>query len=193
MRRIEKYYENTKNALPHKNLKEFIKLEKKVGKAIDLGCGAGRDTVLLIKNNWNVLAIDRENTKEIIYNKLNEKEKNRFRFICQSFEEIELEKNDLIVAHYSIPFCSKENFNDFWIKIVESINKNGYFVGNFFGVNDSWYNEKENVLFLSKEQVLKLFESFQLLKFQEVEKNERTGLGQIKHWHTFEIIAKKKH
>lgn len=193
MRRIEKYYENTKNALPHKNVKEFIKLEKKVGKAIDLGCGAGRDTVFLIKNNWNVLAIDRENTKEIIYNKLNEKEKNRFRFICQSFEEIELEKNDLIVAHYSIPFCSKENFNDFWIKIVESINKNGYFVGNFFGVNDSWYNEKENVLFLSKEQVLKLFESFQLLKFQEVEKNEMTGLGKIKHWHTFEIIAKKKH
>ena len=193
MRRIEKYYENTKNALPHKNVKEFIKLEKKVGKAIDLGCGAGRDTVFLIKNNWNVLAIDRENIKEIIYNKLNEKEKNRFRFICQSFEEIELEKNDLIVAHYSIPFCSKENFNDFWIKIVESINKNGYFVGNFFGVNDSWYNEKENVLFLSKEQVLKLFESFQLLKFQEVEKNEKTGLGQIKHWHTFEIIAKKKY
>ena len=29
MRRIEKYYENTKNALPHKNVKEFIKLEKK--------------------------------------------------------------------------------------------------------------------------------------------------------------------
>ena len=193
MRRIEKYYENTKNALPHKNVKEFIKLEKKVGKAIDLGCGTGRDTVFLIKNNWNVLAIDRENTKEIIYDKLNEKEKNRFRFICQSFEEIELEKNDLIVANYSIPFCSKENFNDFWIKIVESINKNGYFVGNFFGINDSWYNEKENVLFLSKEQVLKLFESFQLLKFQEVEKNGKTGLGQIKHWHTFEIIAKKKH
>lgn len=59
MRRIEKYYENTKNALPHKNVKDFIKLEKKVGKAIDLGCGAGRDTVFLIKNNWNVLAIDR--------------------------------------------------------------------------------------------------------------------------------------
>ena len=33
MKNIEKFYENTKNALPHKNVKEFLELENKAGKA----------------------------------------------------------------------------------------------------------------------------------------------------------------
>ena len=127
MRSIEKYYENTKDALPHKNIKEFIKISDKQGNAIDLGCGAGRDTVFLVKNNWNVLAIDREETKEIISNMLNTEEMKRFRFSSQTFEEIKLEENNLIVANFSLPFCSKEYFNEFWNKIVDSITKGRLF------------------------------------------------------------------
>ena len=115
---IRKYYEKTKDAIPHKNIKEFIKIENKQGKAIDIGCGAGRDTVFLIKNNWNVLAIDREDTKDSISNKLNEEEVKRFRFIRQDFENIEIEKNDLVVSNFSFTFCNKNNFNEFWNKIV---------------------------------------------------------------------------
>lgn len=127
MRNVEKYYENTKDALPHKNIKEFIKINNKQGKAIDLGCGTGRDTVFLVKNNWNVLAIDREDTKEIISSKLNIEEMKKVRFSSQTFEEIKLEENNLIVANFSIPFCSKEHFNEFWNKIVDSITKGWLF------------------------------------------------------------------
>ena len=189
---IKKYYEKTKNALPYENLKKFLKIENKQGKAIDIGCGAGRDTVFLIKNNWSVLAIDREDTKDIISSKLNDEELRRFRFNKQNFENIKLEENDLIVANFSLPFCNKKDFKEFWNTIVGSILEDGYFVGNFFGVNDSWVDEKENMVFLSKEQVLKLFEeSFEIIKFQEIEKDAKTALGKIKHWHLYEIIAKK--
>lgn len=68
----------------------------------------------------------------------------------------------------------------------------GYFVGNLFGINDSWANIKEKMVFLSKEQVLDLLRPFEILKFEEFEKDGKTALGRIKHWHTFEIIAKKK-
>lgn len=68
----------------------------------------------------------------------------------------------------------------------------GYFVGNFFGVKDSWVNIKEKMVFLEKEEVLKLFEQFEIIKFEEVEKDGRTGLGKMKHWHIYEVIAKKK-
>lgn len=49
------------------------------------------------------------------------------------------------------------------------------------------------MVFLSKEQVLELFKnSFDIIEFNEVEKDEKTGLGKIKHWHIYNIIAKKK-
>lgn len=48
------------------------------------------------------------------------------------------------------------------------------------------------MIFLSKEQVLNLFSEFDIIDFLENERDGKTGLGKIKHWHTFDIIAKKK-
>ena len=48
------------------------------------------------------------------------------------------------------------------------------------------------MVFLEKEEVLKLFEQFEIILFEEVEKDGRTGLGKMKHWHIYEVIAKKK-
>ena len=42
----------------------------------------------------------------------------------QTFYNHFLDKNDLIVSNFSIPFCNKNHFNDFWLKIVNSINSN---------------------------------------------------------------------
>jgi len=59
-------------------------------------------------------------------------------------------------------------------------------------VRDSWVNIKEQMVFLSKEQVLELFkDSFEIIEFNEVEKDGKTGLGKIKHWHIYNVIAKK--
>ena len=49
------------------------------------------------------------------------------------------------------------------------------------------------MVFLTKEQVLNLFkESFELIHFNEVEKDGKTGVGKMKHWHIYNAIAKKK-
>ena len=69
--------------------------------------------------------------------------------------------------------------------------KDGYFVGNFFGTNDSWVLFRKELNFFTKEQVMKLFKNFEIIEFKEIEKEAKTGLGQRKHWHLFEVIAKK--
>ncbi len=134
MENIEKFYENTKNAMPHDNIKKFVEMKTKTGKAIDLGCGAGRDTIFLIKNNWNVTAIDREDTQNIIEANLNTEDLKKFKFMFQNFENINLYKSDLIVSNFSIPFCSKNYFNDFWNKIVNSINNGRILCWKFFWI-----------------------------------------------------------
>ena len=129
MKDIQKYYYNTENALPHPMVKKVIDMNIKPENAIDLGCGAGRDTIYLIKNGWNVLSIDKEDTKQIISSKLDNVEIKKFRFARQNFENIKLEKTKLLVANFSIPFCKKECFNQFWNKIVDSILKERLFCG----------------------------------------------------------------
>ena len=48
------------------------------------------------------------------------------------------------------------------------------------------------MVFLTKEQVINLFTDFEIIKLKEIEKDAVTGLGKMKHWHIFEITAKKK-
>lgn len=193
MRNIEKYYDNTESENPRNNVQYFIdKIKCNPSNAIELGCGAGNDTVYLIKNNWNVLAIDREDVEERISNRLNPKEIEMFRFQRQNFETLELEKTNLIIANYCLPFCNKDKFEELWNKIKMSILDKGYFIGNFFGINDSWNNSKSEMIFLSREQVMELFEDFEIIIFKEIEKDALTGLGKMKHWHIFDVIAKKR-
>ena len=192
MKKIEKYYDNTECAMPNYIIKKFIELNIKPGKSIELGCGAGRDTVYLIKNGWEVLAIDREDVESRIAAKLEDEELKQFKFLKQKFEDIKLENNNLVVANFSLSFCNKNYFKELWNKIDDSILKDGYFVGNFFGKNDEWKITKEEMTFLTKEQVMELFSNFEIIEFKEVEKDGITGLGQMKHWHVFNVIAKKK-
>ena len=174
---IEKYYDNTENEMPNYTVKKFIELNVEPGNAVELGCGAGRDTVYLIRNGWNVLAIDREDVETRIVSKLLVEELEQFEFFKQRFEDIELENSNLVVANFSLPFCNKNDFKKLWAKINHSILKDGYFVGNFLGDKDEWKNAKEKMTFLTKDQVMELFRNFEIVEFKEVEKDGLTGLG----------------
>ena len=37
-----------------------------------------------------------------------------------------------------------------------------------------------------------LFKDFEIIRFKEIEKDALTGLGKMKHWHIFDVIAKKR-
>ena len=52
---INQYYDATKGIEAHNNIQEFLKLNIEPSNAIDLGCGAGRDTIELIKTLSNEL------------------------------------------------------------------------------------------------------------------------------------------
>ena len=191
MRDWENFHEITNNKPPRKNIVHFIENYKINGKAIDLGCGSGCDTVFLIKNNWNVLAIDSSNVEERIREKLSNEEQEKLDFEVQKFEELKLIKCDLLISNNSLPFCNKKYFYKMWKEVHASIKVNGYFVGNFFGINDEWNTPNDFRTFLKKEEIIKLFNDFEILEIEEVEKDRLTAEGILKHWHTIEVIAKK--
>ena len=75
-----------------------------------------------------------QQTEKRLKSKLDDEERKRFKFVRQDFESIKLEKNNLLVANFSIPFCKKDCFNEFWNKISESILKERILCGKFFWI-----------------------------------------------------------
>ena len=154
MGEIQKYYENTENALPHPIVRKFISMNIKPKNAVDLGCGVGRDTIYLIENEWKVLSIHREDTREFISSKLDNEEIERFNFKCQNFESIEIEKNNLLVANFSIPFCNKNYFNEFWNKISNSILEERILCWKFFWIKRFMgKNKRANGIFIKRTSI----------------------------------------
>lgn len=188
----KKLYEVTKQMQANKNVKQIIKLNIKPGLAVDIGCGAGRDTIELIKNKWKVIAIDKEDVSKYIKEGLTELELKNFKFIKSNFEDVILEKNNLVIANNSLAFCSKRNFERVWDNIVNSIEKDGYFVGTFFGIKDSWLQTKNKMKFYSVEEINLLFKQFNIIELNEIEKDGISAIGECKHWHIYAVIAQKK-
>jgi len=163
-------------------------LRRKQRYAIDLGCGAGRDTVELLRRGWRVLAIDKE--PQAIKLTRAAATKYPLRTTLTSFEEIKLPRCDLVNASWSLPFCSPEQFDLLWKKITISIHSEGRFSGHFFGIHDGWIDD-EGMTFHTTEHAKRLFRGFQRELFLEKEWNGKTASGKKKHWHVYAVVAKK--
>lgn len=194
------YYKNKSNQVPRdtlvKALDFFSKNRKKDNSfyAIDMGCGHGADTIELLKNGWNVFAIDGDkNGIRLLKESIDESFKKNLRAEVISFEKYKYkdqEKCDLLNASYSLPFCKPEHFNILWYNILNSIKKGGVFSGQLFGEKDEWAYNKE-MTFLNIKTVYKLFEDFNIIYFEEKDEDGKTASGDSKHWHVFSVIAEK--
>ena len=160
----------------------------KVDNAIDLGCGSGNETVYMIKNGIKVLAIDRQLNQDFILNRLSDNEKKMISFKESSFEDVELPKTKLLTSFFSIPFCNPNNFDELWTKIYNSIEDNGYFVGQLFGDRDAW-NVVESINTFSINKVKEYLKNYNIIKLEEIEYVRESD---NKKWHFYDIIAQKK-
>ena len=170
-----------------KLLVEFLD-NYKIDNAIDLGCGSGNETVYMIKNGIKVLAIDRQLNQDFILNRLSDNEKKMISFKESSFEDVELPKTKLLTAFFSVPFCNPNNFDELWTKIYNSIEDNGYFVGQLFGDRDAW-NVVESINTFSIDKVKEYLKNYNIIKLEEIEYVRESD---NKKWHFYDIMAQKK-
>ena len=119
---------------------------------------------------------------------LNDKEKEKISFSEQDFETVRLESTDAVTAFFSIPFCNPDHFNELWDKIYESINVNGYFVGQLFGDRDEW-KDNELINTFTIEEAKAYLKRYKILKLDEIEYVRESD---NKKWHFYNIIAKKE-
>ncbi len=160
-------------------------------KAIDLGCGDGTETALLLERSWNVLAIDGQPAAiSRLLAKIPLEQQARLKTQVAKFEHVVLSPTDLMLACFSLPFCEPEHFARLWNEITNSIRRGGRFAGQFFGVRDSWAVNTA-MTFHTEEQVRAMLERFEVESFHEQDEDGHAASGP-KHWHLFSVVAKRR-
>ena len=51
---------------------------------------------------------------------------------------------------------------------------------------------KIDMTFFDTNNINEMFKEFKIIKYEEIEKDKKTALGQDKHWHIFDITAIKR-
>ena len=159
--------------------------------AVDVGCGEGTDALELLARGYTVLALDQEEEAIArLRTRVPPASSARLAATVVHFETMDLPAADLVLASLSLPFARPAAFPFVWRKIVDALVPGGWFVGHFFGVNDTWATRPE-MTFHTAASVRALFTRFALAVCEEEERDGETALREPKHWHIFHVIARK--
>lgn len=183
------YYEANDGRDPREVLLEVLSTYADPGDAVDLGCGAGIDTLAMLTGGWRVFASDAE--EEAIARlraRVPRELGGRLRTAVAPMEEVELPRADLLLASFSLFFCDPGRFADVWRRIGEALAGGGRFVGELLGDRDSWAPEDDISAFTDAE-ARALFDGWSVERFEEEDEDGEACSGP-KHWHVFHVVAR---
>lgn len=187
----EDYYRKVADRPAREFLRRTLRRFPRPGQAIDLGCGAGADSRLLLSEGWHVLAIDQQPAAiEWLRRQTEPAQFDQLQTEVTPFEGLELPPADLIWASFSLPFCHPEHFLALWTKILAALQPGGRFAGDLFGNRHAW-SRHDNMSFFTKEQVLALCGDLELEYFIEEEGKRLTTRDGYQHWHMFSLVLHK--
>src|SRR5262249_23935740 len=176
-------------------LGQFEKEGAEAPLAVDLGCGDGRDAVVMLERGWSVVAVD-SGAEGIarLERRVSGEARGRLRTIVARYEDAQWPRCDLVNASFSIPHCSPAHFPGLWERIARSIRPGGRFAGQLFGVNDSWAKRPDGVTrpYHTRGEVEAMLAAFEVEMLSEVEQDGKTAFGEPKYWHVFHVVARKK-
>jgi len=187
----DKYAQNAKDRPPRELLRRALEFVPARGAAIDLGAGALNDTRLLLDEGFAVVAaLDSAPIAQDIADTL---PADRFTYVISTFElfDFPTEAFDLVNAQYALPFIHPDHFAAVFSRIVAALKPGGILTGQFFGNFDDWAGTP-GMTFHTLAQARTALGDLRPLEFEEYdEPSSQTLNGKPKHWHYYDIIARK--
>jgi SAM-dependent methyltransferase len=161
------------------------------GLAVDLGCGEGRDTIELLRRGWRVVAIDAEaEAIERLLARPDLPASSALETTAVRFEDATWPQADLVNASFSLPFCPPRRFDEFWARLRASLRPGGRFCGQLFGERDEWAGNP-GLTIHTRADVDNRLRGWEIELLDEEESDGKTAVGKPKHWHIFQIVARR--
>lgn len=110
---------------------EWMKNKKSSKKLLDIGCGAGRNSILFSKNGFECLGIDFSKTAIKLAKILAKEEKSKAKFKCIDFFDLNLpskEKFDLAMDFGCFHHLKKSQWKEYKKKLLGILNPNAHFL-----------------------------------------------------------------
>jgi len=157
--------------------------------AVDLGCGAGNETLALLERGWRVHAVDGEpRAIQILKDRVPSEASPRLTTELAKFHEANLPDADLVLASLSIPFAGDAHDQSV-LRALAAVKPGGWFVGVFFGENDQWASEPD-IAWTDPAHISSLFADFDPIRIEEEEFDGPSSIGE-KHWHWYVVSARR--
>jgi tellurite methyltransferase len=189
------YYEKLRDRPPRKTA--LLALDRfgpppRGWRAIDLGCGDGRDTIEMLRGGWRVLAVDAEAVAlERLKGRPDLPAGAIVDAVVSRFEKVQLPPNALFInSSFALPLCEPEDFKRLVSDIKTRLPSGGRFAGQFYGERDTWFG-RPGMSFVTRSEAEGLLEGLDIEMFEEEESDGVTPRGNTKHWHIFHIVARK--
>jgi len=173
-------------------LDRFVAEGRGPGRAIDLGSGTGRDSLPMLQRGWQVVAIDqdREALAELLRRAAEHGVADRLALRPGRFEAVPLPRADLVVSSFALPLCEPARFPSLWRRIRRALRPGARFAGQLYGPSDGWAG-RPGVCIHCRAEVDALLAGLKAERLDEVEEDSITAKGKPKHWHFWEIVARR--
>ena len=121
---MERFLQATRGAPEHPACARRSTSGKRPGTALDLGCGAGRDSLALLRDGWSVVALDQSSAALDALRAQVDTGAHKLTTLCEPFENgAPLPTVELFNASFALPFCKPEAFTSLWTRIMECLRR----------------------------------------------------------------------
>ena len=160
--------------------------------AVDLGCGAGRDSRELLRRGWRVLAMDMTpEGPQALWRLTPEAERARLETEVSRLQDFEIPACDLVNANLILPFQEPQDYEATWSRILAAIPVGGRFSGMLFADRDDAADEPD--MTCPPAAVIRgYFDGFEVELWNEREEDGQTALGEDHHFHLIEVVAVRR-
>jgi len=160
--------------------------------AVDLGCGAGRDTRELLRRGWRVLATDMTpEGPETLWRLTPEEDRERLATEVSTLQDFEIPACDLVNANLILSFQPADDYAATWARILAAIPLGGRFSGMLFADRDGMAGEPDATC-PAPDVIRGYLDGFEVEYWLEKEEDGQTALGDDHHFHLIEVVAVRR-